>query len=257
MKHSPIGCGTWPALWLSDPSNWPTNGEIDVMEQVNVVGNTYNQMTLHTAKGCSMKSVKRKEIGKVLSTSCVNSTDNNAGCGVDAGSGTFGTSFNSNGGAVVAMELRDAGIRMWQFTRGSVPTDVDGSAPDPSTWGEATADFPSTDCDIGKHFANQSIIADIDLCGSWAGDAKVYAETCKCFSPGFLSVCMADTTNRFWSLYRSSGEQQHSIHRCILGIREVLYIQRFIDALSVLSCIAALLSTIVKGRISRVCFIRA
>lgn len=26
---------TWPALWLSDVPNWPSHGEIDVMEQVN------------------------------------------------------------------------------------------------------------------------------------------------------------------------------------------------------------------------------
>lgn len=26
VLNSPYGCSTWPALWLSDPSNWPTNG---------------------------------------------------------------------------------------------------------------------------------------------------------------------------------------------------------------------------------------
>lgn len=181
VKHSPLGCGTWPALWLSDPNNWPTNGEIDVMEAVNVIGSTNNQMTLHTASGCSM-GVKRKETGKVLTTSCVNSTDDNAGCGVDASTNdsTFGSTFNTNGGGVMALELRSAGIRMWQFPRASVPVNV-WTTPDPNSWGEATADFPNTDCDIGTHFRNQSIIANIDLCGSWAGDSSVYAENnCEC-----------------------------------------------------------------------------
>lgn len=27
ILRTPYGCSTWPALWLSDPSNWPTNGE--------------------------------------------------------------------------------------------------------------------------------------------------------------------------------------------------------------------------------------
>jgi hypothetical protein len=178
VKHSPVGCGTWPALWLSDPSNWPENGEIDIMEAVNVVGSTYNQMTLHTTKGCSM-GVKRKETGKSLQNSCVNTTNENAGCGVNAGEKvTYGDQFNENGGGVLAMELRAAGIRMWQFARSSVPSNV-FSAPDPSTWGEATADFPSTDCNIGNHFRNQSIIANIDLCGSWAGMQSIYSENCK------------------------------------------------------------------------------
>lgn len=148
------------------------------MEAVNVVGNAQNQMTLHTSSGCTM-GVKRKETGKSLTTSCVNSTNDNAGCGVDAGTATFGTNFNSNGGGVMAMELRSAGIRIWQFARSNIPSDVTSGSPDPSTWGEATADFPSTDCDIGTHFKNQSIIANIDLCGTWAGTQSVYSETCE------------------------------------------------------------------------------
>jgi hypothetical protein len=31
--HSPYGCGTWSSLWLTDPANWPENGEIDVGER--------------------------------------------------------------------------------------------------------------------------------------------------------------------------------------------------------------------------------
>lgn len=29
VLNTPYGCSTWPALWLSDPSNWPENGTID------------------------------------------------------------------------------------------------------------------------------------------------------------------------------------------------------------------------------------
>lgn len=27
ILNSPYGCSTWPALWLSDPANWPENGK--------------------------------------------------------------------------------------------------------------------------------------------------------------------------------------------------------------------------------------
>jgi hypothetical protein len=200
ILHTPIGCGTWPALWLADESNWPNNGEIDVMEAVNVVSNAENQMTLHTSKGCSM-GVKRKETGKSLTTNCLNSTDDNAGCGVSAGSNTFGVEYNTAGGGIMAMELRNEGIRMWQFPRASIPSDITSGTPDPSTWTEATADFPNTDCDIGSHFKNQSIIANIDLCGSWAGQAKVFNENC----PGLCTDYVANNNTAFVDAYWEFG----------------------------------------------------
>lgn len=125
--------------------------------------------------------VKRKETGSAIQSSCLNSTNYNAGCGVYDSAGTFGADFNSDGGGVMAMELRTAGIRMWQFGRDDIPSDISSGAPDPSTWSEATADFPSTKCNIGNHFKNQSIIVNIDLCGSWAGTTSVYGENCRVF----------------------------------------------------------------------------
>ena len=66
IKHTPYGCGTWPAVWLADPSDWPGNGEIDVVETVNQ-GNTGNQMALHTSKGCKMNA-RRAQTGTVHGT---------------------------------------------------------------------------------------------------------------------------------------------------------------------------------------------
>ncbi|KAK8058678.1 hypothetical protein PG994_009126 [Apiospora phragmitis] len=173
VKHTPFGCGTWPALWLVDETEWPKSGEIDVMEAVNKADNG-NQMTLHTSDGCDM-SVKRKMTGEVLHKDCFNETNSNAGCGVQGNEASFGASYNAAGGGIMAMEWRNEGIRMWQFGRSSIPADITAKKPDPSSWGIAAADFPNTGCSMDSHFRNQSIIANIDLCGQFTN--AVYAES--------------------------------------------------------------------------------
>ena len=113
-----------------------------------------------------------------------------------------------------ATELRSEGIRTWFFPRSNTPPDVsaaltlDGNAaasakPDPSTWPEAMADFPSTECDIGQHFRNQSIIVNIDLCGQWAGKPKQYTTTDQC--PGDCRHFVGSTPGAFDQAYWEFG----------------------------------------------------
>ncbi|KAL1881900.1 hypothetical protein Daus18300_000954 [Diaporthe australafricana] len=197
VKHSPLGCGTWPALWLADPSNWPDNGEIDVMEATNLADDG-NAMTLHTSSGCSMDH-KRKMTGSSTHASCVSSGTDNEGCGVDGPVATYGEEFNSGGGGIMALEWRTAGIRMWQFARGSIPSDITGGSPDPSTWGTALADFPDTGCDISSHFKNQSIILNIDLCGDLAGN--LYSDTdCPSNCTDYVANNPEAFTDAYWEV---------------------------------------------------------
>ena len=83
---------------MADPSDWPGNGEIDVVETVNQ-GNTGNQMALHTSKNCQMKS-RRAQTGTVHGTNCYNGTNDNAGCAVMGASSSYGAEANDDGGAV-------------------------------------------------------------------------------------------------------------------------------------------------------------
>lgn len=34
ILNTPYGCSTWPALWLTDPSNWPDYGMLVVISTV-------------------------------------------------------------------------------------------------------------------------------------------------------------------------------------------------------------------------------
>jgi len=180
VKHSPYGCATWPALWLVDPSHWPDHGEIDVLEAINpgapsTLSTGGNSATLHTSPDCRMDG-KRNMTGSIaeifgtsnLATDCDVSTsnkNNNAGCGVEGGPETYGAGFNTAGGGIMAVEWRAEGIRIWQFARQGIPADIQAGSPDPASWPVPLADFPNTNCDIGSHFRNASIVANIDLCG--------------------------------------------------------------------------------------------
>ncbi|KAG6356655.1 hypothetical protein INS49_014529 [Diaporthe citri] len=197
VKHTPYGCGTWPALWLADPSNWPDNGENDVMEATNLADGG-NAMTLHTSPGCSMDH-KRKMTGSSTHSNCASSGTSNTGCGVDGSVATYGEEFNSSGGGIMALEWRSAGIRMWQFARGSIPSDITGGSPDPSTWGTALADFPETGCDVDSHFRNQSIIMNIDLCGDLAGN--LYGDaSCPSNCTDFVANNPDNSTHAYWEV---------------------------------------------------------
>lgn len=114
------------------------------------------------------------------------------------------------------MELRSAGIRVWFFPRNDTPIDVSDttntSSPDPSSWGRALADFPSTDCDITKDFKNQSIIANIDLCGSWAARVDLYTtqDQCPSYCENLVTTDSSAFTEAYWEFksFRVYKEQE-------------------------------------------------
>ncbi|KAI4132541.1 MAG: hypothetical protein LQ338_000640 [Usnochroma carphineum] len=165
-------CGVWPAFWTTGP-NWPSNGEIDILEGVNK--QSTNKMTLHSDPGCSMN-------GK----DCQGST----GCSIDAG--PYGANINSAGGAVYALEWTSDGMRIWGWSGGGAPSDATGNSPNPSGWGRPTANFPSSSsCKVDTFFKNQQIVFDTTFCGVWAGDSWPTDPACS----GLAATCQEYVQN--------------------------------------------------------------
>ncbi|MCJ1473027.1 hypothetical protein MMC13_001676 [Lambiella insularis] len=216
FAHMPgSDCGIWPAFWVVGP-NWPSGGEIDIIEGVNI--GIANQMTLHTSPGCTVTVGQQGQTGAPpsppfplspppplptpsdtpLPGGSVGNPDCGAGGGyngcavVDYVGTSYGTAFNSVGGGVYATLWDASVIQIWYWEHSQVPADVTAGAPDPSGWGTPAADFSG--CAFDTYFKNMNIVSglsgarrlgfsslifDTTFCGSWAGNvwAQSYCAT--------------------------------------------------------------------------------
>jgi len=167
LAHMPSSaCGTWPAFWTTDPTSWPDNGEIDIIENVNNAD--ANQMTLHTGPGCAIGSQSGFS-GSPLNTDCDVSSGSNTGCGIsDPDQSSYGDGFNDANGGVFATEITASTISIWHFPSDSIPADIKSDNPDPSTWTMPVGRWQGG-CNVADSFNAQKIIFDITFCGDWAG----------------------------------------------------------------------------------------
>ncbi|KAL7413432.1 concanavalin A-like lectin/glucanase domain-containing protein [Mrakia frigida] len=179
LSHMPTGCGTWPAFWTVG-SNWPNNGEIDIIEGVNNDGD--NLSSLHSSSGCNMPSSGRVMQAAATGLKCGSSDGDNSGCGTtnNAQENSFGAGFNNANGGTYAMRRDSEAIKVWFWPAGTEPKDVSGSKViDESTWGTPTAVFPSSDqCDLDAHFAAHQIVLNLTFCGDWAGSSYGSDSSC-------------------------------------------------------------------------------
>lgn len=138
-------------------SNWPNNGEIDIIEGVNT--QSVNQMTLHTSDGCTINN--SGFTGTLETSNCyveASGQSTNAGCGIlSSNTQSYGDGFNSAGGGVYATEWTSSGINIWFFSSSSIPSDITSGNPNPSNWGTPSAAFAGS-CDIDAHFSNLQIV---------------------------------------------------------------------------------------------------
>ncbi|KAF2254883.1 glycoside hydrolase family 16 protein [Trematosphaeria pertusa] len=166
FAHVPgSNCGSWPAFWMVGP-NWPNQGELDILEGVNL--NTYNQVTLHTSPGCVPSVGSGGQSGHPVGNADCGANGGFTGCGVESNSATsYGTAFNANGGGVYAALWTSSAIKVWYFAARDVPANIRNGNPDPNSWGQPIANYAG--CDFDSKFGNMNIIFDITFCGDWAG----------------------------------------------------------------------------------------
>ncbi|KAF8529328.1 glycoside hydrolase family 16 protein [Hysterangium stoloniferum] len=179
MLHVPFGCSVWPAWWSQAP-DWPKGGEIDTFEGVNLV--TENQIALHTEPGCDLNQATASLTGTVQSTDCSFSTNSNQGCVVaDPRPQSYGAAFAQAGGGVFVTEFAENGISVWFFPRANVPDSITNAGSgnfNTSTLGTPVANYPAKGCTTDTFFEPQHLIFDITLCGDFAGNPSIFAQTC-------------------------------------------------------------------------------
>ncbi len=182
------------ANWLDRTvgPNWPSGGEIDVLEGVH--NSPTNHYTLHTSAGCTLSTNNPGNTffeASIVNTECASSGDNNAGCGLrDTDARSYGEGFNRAGGGVFAHMWGSDGIKIWHFARNEIPQDIKDKKPKPSTWPTPSAFFASDTCDVNKHFHDHTLVIDTTLCGD-LGNPTYSSSGC----PGSCAEAVADPNN--------------------------------------------------------------
>lgn len=170
IDFSDSSTGTWPAWWTYGP-DWPKNGEIDIIENVNEA--TSDKSTLHTDSGCTFNNVPKNYTGTTGDLNC----EGNSGCGITSNSNSsFGAAFNKKNGGLYAMEWTSSGIRIWFWQEGTIPSNVIDNTPDSSQWGIPYAAWPFGSWCLSSHFAQHVVTFDLTFCGDWAG--AVFGSQC-------------------------------------------------------------------------------
>ena len=89
--------------------------------------------------------------GTFSSTNCDIYASPSNGCGGYAGSNaTYGDGLNNVGGGVIALDWTASYIKIYQFSRATIPPDITTGNPDPSGWGDPVFDFTGQHANIGS-----------------------------------------------------------------------------------------------------------
>ncbi|KAL4902900.1 concanavalin A-like lectin/glucanase domain-containing protein [Aspergillus multicolor] len=202
IQHMPGSiCGTWPAFWTVGP-DWPTDGEIDIIEGVNK--HEANEIVLHTSGTCDVGGGFNMT-GTMSSSEC-GEASGTVGCVVEGQQGSSGDPFNEQGGGVYAMEWQEEYLKIWYFPRSSIPESLTAGTPDVTAFGTPMAHLQGS-CNFKERFTHQKLILDTTFCGDWAGgvfgdsgcpvsDASNPIQSCV----NYVAENPAEYKNAYWEL---------------------------------------------------------
>jgi hypothetical protein len=169
LKHMPGGiCGTWSSFWSLGEGSRFANGEMDIINGVNIAN--FNQPSLHTDTQCKTDGLSQTGT-QSLYDCAVDSRSGVAGCTANAATAnSFGTGFNANGGGVYAMEWTSDAIKIWFFPRGIIPASIVADKPETSEFGTPMVNFQG-DCNINSRFKDHRFVFATNFCGEQASTA--------------------------------------------------------------------------------------
>ena len=87
-------------------------------------------------------------------------------------------------------------IKIYFFSRNSIPQDIQRGRPNPQGWGKPMADFDSQygNCDMDANFPPQTIYFDTTFCGANAG-GNSWSKWTDCASKTGYSTCQEFVAN--------------------------------------------------------------
>ncbi|OBS19299.1 hypothetical protein FPOA_11023 [Fusarium poae] len=185
FQHMPISqCGTWPAFWAYGQSNWPLDGEIDILEGANLAYT--NIMSAHTAEGCILDPADSNLFSGIRRNLDCGVGSDNVGCGFnppESDTSSYGDGFNAVGGGVYAMEWDSEYISIWHFPRGAIPADIEAKRPDPGKWGLPQSLFGGAKCNVDEYFRDMKLVLNINFCGDYGEGTWASSNVCKALAP--------------------------------------------------------------------------
>lgn len=202
LAHMPSSrCGLWPAFWTASNVSYPSNGEIDIIENIHMA--IVNKNTLHTDTGCQLNGNEPPYLSQQTDIQNSYNCDDQAtysnfgsqyqyqGCsGTSTDAHAYGDAFNIIGGGVYAMEWTSAAIKMWHFPATNIPSDITSGSPLPAGWGQPVFTTLHGDCNIDHFFKDHRIILNTDFCGNWAGLPSVWKQS-GCYDMNDYPTCQS------------------------------------------------------------------